>query len=247
MHSPRSPDDAETPSSQNKKPLVPKVPKEWTPPVEAQFQSWADAAACYVWMHDRASRRFRRVSYYYNIPIIVFSTLTGTANFGISGIAPEGVDQKYIQAGIGVVSIAIGVLGTLNTYFRYAEKTEAHSSALQGWSKFHRSVCQELAIERTVRMPANDFYKLCKAEYDRLMETSPALPMNIIDRFRKDVIVVPEVVIPQEILDRIDHAQVHLTRTPVNTNDTESYAESVVNEVLRSNPRKSATIDVPEE
>lgn len=248
IESPKETPDDPAAASAAKKPLFPKVPKDWTVPVEAQFQSWADAAACYVWMHDRASRRFRRTSYFYNIPIIVFSTLTGTANFGLSGFVPEGVDEKYVQIGIGMINITIGILGTLNTYFRYAEKAESHASALQGWSKFHRNVTQELAIERKVRMPAHEFYKLCKSEYDRLMETSPLLPMEIIDRFRKEVVVVPDVAIPQEILDRIEHTAVHMSRTPVNNGgEIDSYAESVVNEVLRSNPRKSATIDVPED
>ena len=248
MDTPKVNDSPGDDSVSQKKPLFPKVPKEWTVPVEAQFQSWADAAACYVWMHDRASRRFRSTSYYYNIPIIVFSTLTGTANFGLSGFVPKGVDEKYVQIGIGLINITIGILGTLNTYFRYAEKAESHASALQGWSKFHRNVTQELAIERKVRMPAHDFYKLCKAEYDRLMETSPLLPMEIIKRFKKEVVVVPEVAVPQEVLDRIDHTAVHMSRTPVNQDGAESsYAESVVNDIIRSNPRKSAMIDIPEE
>jgi len=209
------------------RPLVKVPPKEWTVPVEDQFAKWGDVAACYIWMHDRARRRAQKFQYLYNIPVIVLSTLTGTVNFGIGSVVPEGFDQKYVQIGIGMVSIFIGILGTLSSYFRYAEKAEGHLNALQGWSKLYRNICQEVNIERVVRHPANDFYKLCKAEYDRLMETSPILPSQIIQKFRNDVHVVPDVKLPQEVLDHIDHTPIHI--------ESEDDLKKIVDRVISGN------------
>ena len=54
-----------------------------------------------------------------------------------------------------------------------------------GVEKNVRDICIELALDPPRRKPARDFLNICRAEYDRLIEQSPNIPMDIIRRFAK--------------------------------------------------------------
>ena len=54
---------------------------EWTVDHEDILIEWADKAMCFRWLHSRAHALYSKLNYNYTIPVIVISTLTGTANF----------------------------------------------------------------------------------------------------------------------------------------------------------------------
>lgn len=202
--------------------------KEWTVPLENVLASWADMAACYIWLHDRAYRKFKGLQTSFSIPIIVLSTLTGTANFGIGSIVP-GDYMQIVQISIGLINIFAGILGTLQSFFRYAENSESHLNAMQGWSKFHRTVTTELSVERLCRKNANAFFKNVQITLEQLMDGSPMLPINVIASF-KDVVSKspPNVVIPTEIRDEFDHTNALKVTSP-----RSSDANTVLNDVIK--------------
>jgi hypothetical protein len=183
--------------------------KAWTKQYENVLASWADIAVCYAWMHDRSHRTYKRWNYGYAIPIIVLSTLTGTANFGISSTAFPEEFIKYGQIIIGGVSIFAGVLGTLQSFFRYAQNSESHFQASQDWSKLHRNITYELKIEMKNRKDLNGFMKSIKQEYDRLMSSSPLIPLEIVKEFLSKFDQIPNLIMPAEICDRIEHTFIY--------------------------------------
>jgi len=63
---------------------------EWTLEHEQILVEWADKAMCYRWLHSRSNAMYSSLNAWYTIPVIVISTLTGTANF-----AQERVPLKY--------------------------------------------------------------------------------------------------------------------------------------------------------
>ena len=65
----------------------------WTNSLEILVAEWADKAACYRWMHDKAAGRFGRSNLWMTFPVILLSTITGTASFGINGLLPD--DPTY--------------------------------------------------------------------------------------------------------------------------------------------------------
>ena len=54
---------------------------KWSTPHENILTDWADKAMCYRWLHSKANRKFYRLNALFTIPVIIISTLTGTANF----------------------------------------------------------------------------------------------------------------------------------------------------------------------
>jgi hypothetical protein len=156
----------------------------WSHEQELLLAEWAEKAACFRWLHSKAEHKYESSHYRFSIPIIVLSTLSGTANFGIDSVVPE-EDKTMAQMIIGSVNIFAGILGTLQNFFRFAEKMEAHRNAEILWSKFGRSISVELALDPKRRQDADEFLKITRVEYDKLIEQSPSLPPDIIERFKK--------------------------------------------------------------
>ena len=56
----------------------------WENHHETIFVDWADKAACYKWMHNKSYLKYSSKRNMFTIPVIIMSTLTGTANFALS-------------------------------------------------------------------------------------------------------------------------------------------------------------------
>ena len=161
-----------------------KEPKQvWTKALEDLLAEWSDKATCFRWLHSRSEKSYRGKNYLFTIPVIILSTLTGTANFAMDSFVPE-ENKQIAMACVGSVNIFAGILSTLQNFLRYAELTESHRLAEVSWSKFGRDISIELALDPVRRKPALDFLKVCRAEYDRLIEQSPTIDDKIIASFK---------------------------------------------------------------
>lgn len=158
------------------------VTAKWGDSEEELLAKWADKATCYRWMHDKAEKMYSRQNMIITIPVIVLSTLTGTANFGLSSMVPPNL-QSYAQIGIGGVSLVTGIISTIGNFLRYAQGMEAHRGAAISWGKLHRKISVELSLPRNQREPPMDFLLVCRSELDRLIEQSPSIPDSIINDF----------------------------------------------------------------
>jgi hypothetical protein len=87
--------------------------------------------------------------------------------------------------GIGAVNIFAGILTTIAQFLKVGELNEAHRVGSIAWDKFYRNIKVELAKSREERLHVSHMLKMCKEEFDRLMETSPTINQNIIVQFNK--------------------------------------------------------------
>lgn len=180
----------------------------WTKEQEELMAEWADQAGCYHWLHDRCQKKFSRYNMAMTLPVIVMSTLTGTANFAITGlVGDDPKDQKYAQTAIGAVSLIAGILSTVQNFFRFAQSTESHRVAGIAWGKFHRQIAVELAIPPHERIDSMDFLKICRAELDRLIEQSPPISDEVCDEFEKEYKNSPLLKKP-EICSGLEHTRI---------------------------------------
>ena len=157
--------------------------QKWTKEQEELLASWSERASGYRWLHSRSEKLYRCRNYTFTIPVIILSTLTGTANFAMDSFVPE-EHKQTAMACIGGVNIFAGVLSTLQNFLRYAELMESHRVSEVSWSKLSRDIAVELTLEPKMRKPAFDFLNVCRAEYDRLIEQSPPIDDDIIKRYK---------------------------------------------------------------
>lgn len=155
--------------------------QEWKNEHEKILVEWADKAMCYRWLHARSHQSYSKTNTWFTIPVIIMSTLTGTANFAQDKF-PENM-KTYAQMSIGAVNIFAGILTTIAQFLKISELNEAHRASSISWDKFYRNIKVELAKSRDERMHVGHMLKMCKEEFDRLMETSPSIGDKIINQF----------------------------------------------------------------
>jgi hypothetical protein len=213
MSAPGSTNSSPTSSRRGSTDLSGNAPRKflngWTKEQENLMAEWSDKAGCYRWLHDRCEKKYSKLNMGITIPVIILSTLTGTANFALDGFIPaDNQDmKKYAQAGIGAVSIFAGILTTLGNFLRYAQGSESHRVAGIAWGKFQRQIAVELAIHPNERIDSMDFLKICRAELDRLIEQSPAIPDDVIKEFLAEFKEKKDIKKP-EIVGGMEHTRV---------------------------------------
>ena len=158
-------------------------PTIWTKDHEKILVDWGDKAMCYRWLHSKSHNIYNRVNTYFTIPVIIMSTLTGTANFAQDRV-PENY-RGYYSMGIGFVNILAGIITTIQQFLKISELNEAHRVSSISWDKFYRKIRVELSKPPYERQIVYDFLKSCTEEFDRLMETSPTIDKKVIVLFNE--------------------------------------------------------------
>ena len=188
---------------------VKKFNNGWTQEQEILLAKWSDYAACYRWLHDRTEKKLSRKNNCITIPVIILSTITGTLSVGLNGLVGDSPDiQHYAQIGIGAVSLFTGILTTLGNFFRYAQNSEAHRVAAVSWGKLNRSISVELAQRPDDRMDSLEFLAICREILDRLIEQSPAIPEDIIEKFEVEFESQEDLARP-DILNNLEHTSIY--------------------------------------
>jgi hypothetical protein len=157
-------------------------PAEWSVGNETILVEWCDIAQCYKWLNYQSYLKYSVLQAWFTIPVIIMSTITGTASFAQSSFTPN--QQFYVQFGIGTVNIFIGILTTISQYLKISQLTESHRVSSISWDKYARNIRIELAKTPEERMDAAHFMKISRHEFDRLMETSPMIQYDIVEEFK---------------------------------------------------------------
>jgi hypothetical protein len=155
----------------------------WTKEQERLMSEWSDIAMCYRWLHDRAEKYYNSKSKWITLPVIILSTLGGTANFGIQSIFSSDSQKQLASFAIGTISLVAGIMTTIGNYLRYAQLEESNRIASIAWGKFQRLIAVEISLHPNERIDSLDFLKICRADLDRLIEQSPPIHSDAIKLF----------------------------------------------------------------
>jgi hypothetical protein len=156
---------------------------KWSPENELIMVEWCDIAQCYKWLHTRCHKKLAALHAWFTIPAIALSTISGTASFAQTSLPLDA--QVYAPMAIGTINILIGISTTIQQYLKISELNELHRVSGLLWDKFSRNIRIELAKDPDERMDAGHFLKICRQEFDRLMETSPSIDQSVITEFNQ--------------------------------------------------------------
>lgn len=157
---------------------------EWSPEHEKILIEWADKAMCYRWLHSKSNALYSNLNAWYTIPVIIISTLTGTANFAQERVPVQ--YQNYFVMVVGGFNILGGIISTIQQFLKITQLNEAHRVSSIAWDKFYRNIKIEIAKHPSERIEVKQMLKMSKEEFDRLMETSPTIPEKIVNDFKKN-------------------------------------------------------------
>lgn len=158
---------------------------EWNQHHEEILRQWGEAAACYRYMHHRSFLMYKRLSLKYNLPVIILSTITGTANFAQTTLPLAW--QSSAPSVIGGLNLIAGLIATIMQFLRINELRENHRSSSLAFGQLSRNIRLTLQLPRRERGKEGlKFVEECKSEYDRLIDQSPPIPKNIMILFEDE-------------------------------------------------------------
>lgn len=167
----------------------------WNVRLEDYFSSSGEKAHCLSVMHKQSEALYSRRRNFIELPVIIGSAVIGFLNAGSTSMFDN---PQTSSIALGVGSLAVGVLQTINTYFNWAKRAEGHRISAIQYSKLYRFLSIEMSLPRHERMTPSDLLKQTKDTYDRLQEISPMVPPEIIRDFRKKYDKYPDISKPEE-------------------------------------------------
>ena len=156
----------------------------WHSQQEYILKRWGEIGSSYRFMHDRAFLYYEQQNFRFALPVIVISTVTGTANFAQSSFPSSW--QPYVPLFAGFLNLTAGLVTTIAQFLRVSELLEGHRSASIAYSKFSRNIAVELSLPSDERScGGREFIANCRLDLDRLIEQTPNIPLHIVKLFGK--------------------------------------------------------------
>lgn len=191
----------------------------WNSSLEKMIAKEGEKCAGLAWLYSETERYYSRNNTCVALPVIILSTVTGFMS-GSSTLLFSGSDMSAI--GTGAVSLFTGVLSTIGSYYAWAKKAEAcRISALQ-YSKLQKVIVIEMTLPKNERVPAPVMLKMMRENVERLLETSPAVPEHIIQKYKQKFkddqgVAHPEITngIPKVEINTDDTSKKEAAATPV--------------------------------
>ena len=174
--------------------------------LEELIASEAEKSAVNRWLHDQSEKRYSQFNTLIAFPVIVVSTLAGTASIGSETLFGSAQSAPII---IGMMSLAVSILNVIGNFFGWAKRTEGHRISSINYGKIHRWISIELSLPRDQRIPAKHFLKQIREQIDRLNETSYPIPQVVVDKFNKNFQKLDKKVAVPEICNDIQNVEVY--------------------------------------
>lgn len=217
------------------------APKYWHPQHEQILKGWGESAACYRYLHYKAYTLYKRMNFRFTLPIIILSTITGTANFAQESF-PVPL-QPFVPAGIGALNLGAAILTTIQQFLKVSELMESHRVSYIHYGKLARTIRLELTLPVTERgHDGNSMVSICRTEYDRLIEQSPPVPARVMGQFDKKF---PEDSSPNGKKHEFNRPEI-MTIKPINPYDNER-ERNLTRNVIEHFRRNSQQMRDPEE
>lgn len=160
----------------------PGVEVDWNPKLEELMASEGEKCRGLAWLHNQAEKKYVKLNTYIALPVIALSAIGGFLNASTGSILPQ---DTSTSGALGAVSVFVGLLNTVGSYFGWAKRSEGHKVANLMYSKLYRFIMIEMSLPRSQRMGARDFLRTIREQMDRLAEISPDIPPDLIDLFNK--------------------------------------------------------------
>jgi len=156
---------------------------EWEESVENILSELGDEAQISAFLHKKAHEYYSVQNIKYQLPIIIFSAISGTGNF-ISSNFPD--YSTIIILSVGGLSIFTSIISSVAQFLKVSQLSESHRISYLSWEKFHSNIKFQLNKRRASRENLKDFLSLIVPEYQRLKEISASIPNHISDEVKRN-------------------------------------------------------------
>ena len=162
----------------------------WCIALEELMCQEAEKCAGLAWLHSRCEIYYSTCHDRLQIPQIILSTIVGAASVGTGALLPNQIGPISIV--LGGISIFVSVIGLLDTYYKFAKRTESHRLGSIQYSQIHRMIHIEMSLPRSQRMIPKQLLRYIKYDLKRLMEALPRVPDSILRAYIREVLPFSE-------------------------------------------------------
>jgi hypothetical protein len=148
---------------------------QWNEALEQVVKKEAEQAEVLYWLHNKAAGWAQVRNDAIQIPVIILSTVTGFFSATTDLVPP---------LALGGVSICVGILGTLNSYFKFSQRSENHRMISLLYLGLYKTIEIELALPINQRTDAATLLKDMRQSMKQIGEQSPPIPETIIKLFK---------------------------------------------------------------
>ena len=129
-------------------------------------------------LHRMSYEKYNRRSNYINIPVIILSSAIGFIT---------GIDLQYDQMNIilGVGSVFVGIIKSVDTYFQLAKRAESHRLCSLQFSQIYKKIQIELTLNRKQRLTAENMMNIIKTDIKNMQDIAPLIDDDIIDQYNQ--------------------------------------------------------------
>lgn len=154
----------------------------WQEQLERYFCDVGEKAHSLGWLHKQAEARYSRMKNFTDLPVIILGVLNGATSIGSNSLFN---DAKIASVGVGAIALLTAILSTVSSFFGWARRAEAHRIAALQYAKLYRTLSLQMSLPRHERMSPSDLLKFTKEAYDRMAETAPLIPPEIIAEYKR--------------------------------------------------------------
>ena len=125
-------------------------------------------------LHRMSYEKYNKLSNYINIPVIILSSAIGFIT---------GIDLQYAQMNIilGVGSVFVGIIKSVDTYFQLAKRAESHRICSLQFSQISKKLQIELTLHRKQRATAENMMNIVKTDIKNMQDIAPLIDDDIIE------------------------------------------------------------------
>ena len=146
--------------------------------LETLLKENGEESESYAILHRLSYERFNNFSNLINLPVIVLSSAIGFAQ-GVQ------IDYKDINIILGCVSIFIGVVKSIDSYFAFGRRCESHRICSLQFAQIQKKIQVELSLKREERIGAKEMLNEIKINIKNLHDIAPLIPKAIINMYNK--------------------------------------------------------------
>jgi hypothetical protein len=154
-----------------------------------RLQKWRNGIKIAHNSHIQAATYYTRRGRMLGIPVVILTTIIGTAVF--TSIATNNQAAIALQITAGLLSMAAATLSSLYTFLNYGGLAERHRTAAVKYGNLRREVEQLLCfLEGKTDLDAT--MKEVRIKWDAVDLEAPEIPQKIHDKVKRDAGKNPE-------------------------------------------------------
>jgi hypothetical protein len=145
-------------------------------------REWGKRAAAAQHAHYFLATNLRRRNLALGIPVVILSAIVGTSLFASLAASTETFPLR-MRLAVGCVSLLAAVMAAIQTFLRFAERSERHAQAADWYSAIRREVDELLALPPEKRGESRRTLDGLRKEFNKAGQTYPEIGETTWHRF----------------------------------------------------------------